>query len=227
MPDNTANQNKSMLDKTQNAYFKFLKKQLPVLEGNYLEIGPDIGAFTKNCEHESQFKHIYLVEPNKNVHSELKASTGKIPNTISTDLFDLSHIPDQSITVCVMIHVLDHMINPLEMMHLIGKKLVKNGKVVIVTHDEKSFLAKMLKTRWPGFCLQHPHLFNVETTRDFLNRSSFSVINTEKTLNYFPIFYLLKHLFYALTKKKINIPNFDTFTIPLKLGNIITIAQKV
>lgn len=224
MPDNTAGQDLRNMKLTQKSYFDFLKKYSD-LSGNYLEFGPDIGLFTENIAQNGNFKKLYLVEPNKAVHKQLKDSANNIETIISADLFDLSFVADGTLDLVVLIHVLDHMINPKEMMGTVKAKLKPSGKVLVVTHDERSLLAKVVKNNWPAYCLQHPHLFNVKSTKNFMENCGYEVIKTNKSYNYFPFMYLLQHLLYALGLGKWNLPRWDWLTIPLKLGNIITVAK--
>lgn len=54
----------------------------------------------------------------------------------------------------------------------------------------------------------------------------YKVLEIIKSSNYFPVMYLVKHLLWAIRIRKIRIPNIDLLHLPLKLGNIITIATK-
>ena len=224
MPDNTAGIALPHLEKTQEGYFNYLK-QFGVIKGDFLEIGPDIGLFTSKIAYESEVGKIWLHEPNINVHEELSRRTNSKSFEISPKMNDFSAIPDTSISLCAMIHVLDHLPDAREFVSGISKKLTPDGRILIVTHDEQSILAKLLKRKWPAFCLQHPHLFNIDTTHKFLLGCGFEVIKTEKSINYFPLTYMLKHLFYALGFKNIARWNTHAFIVPLKLGNIITLAR--
>ena len=140
-------------------------------------------------------------------------------------MFDFSKIPNDSVSTVVIIHVMDHLIDPVKYLKNIQKKLKKGAKILIVTHDEQSFLRKIFKIKWPAFCLQHPQLYNIKTTLNFLENSNYKVIAQSKTKNYFKISFLLKHLLWGLGIKVKDVPDFFGITIGLKLGNIITIAE--
>lgn len=225
MSDNTAGQDMTNMRKTQAGYFKMLNR-VTLSKGHFIEFGPDIGLFSELVAKNCFFDQHFLIEPNLAVHDRLIQSVAPKPYQILTDLFDLSAIPDNSVALVVMIHVLDHMINPLEMMQAVEKKLVEGGVVLIVTHDEQSLLAKALKHRWPAHCLQHPHLFNVTSTKNFLTRAGFSAVQTAKSANYFSIPYLTQHLCWSLGIGKISLPQWPWSALPLRLGNIVTVAQK-
>ena len=225
MPDNTAGLNDTNLVKTQKGYFDLLLRH-PVSSGDYFELGPDIGLLTQFAAQRMKGSKLWLYEPNVAVHPQLAGRTAGCAYEIRTEMKDFSAVPDGSIAACVMIHVLDHLPDALAVMSQLARKLRPDGLVLIVTHDERSLLAKMLGPRWPAYCLQHPHLFNRESTRKFLDQCGLEVIETVKTTNYFPIFYLLRHLGYALGFHFVRRWSGNGLVLPVKLGNIATIARR-
>ena len=212
------------LKKTQLGYFNFLKKNSD-LSGNFLEVGPDIGLFTENCVSKGNYNKYWLLEPNIAVKKELESVVLEKESEVIHEMFDFSRIPDKSINTAVFIHVMDHLIDPLIYIKSLEEKLDKGCKILFVTHDEKSLLRKIFKLKWPAFCLQHPQLYNLQTTREFLEKCNFEVISQKKTKNFFKLSFLLKHFFWAIGLKINNIPDFFGITIGLKLGNIVTIAE--
>ena len=224
MPANMDEVPMSALRKTQKGYFEFLKKYSE-LKGSYLEVGPDIGLFTENCVIEGNYEKYWLLEPNIAVKKDLENVVFGNSSSIIHEMFDFSTIPDNSIDTVVIIHVMDHLIEPVKYLNNMQKKLKKGAKILIVTHDEKSILRKFFKIKWPAFCLQHPQLYNLKTTENFLRDSNYKIIAQNKTRNYFKISFLLKHLLWGFGIKINKIPNFFGITVGLKLGNIITVAE--
>lgn len=225
MPDNTAGENLRNLTKTQAAYFAFLKSCAPT-EGTYLEMGPDIGLLAEVAALRGSYSQFILVEPNTQVHDRLKVSVGSKPSQILTDIFNLSQIPDSSVDTAVAIHVFDHMLDPRLTTNELYSKLKPGGHLLVVTHDEQSLLARTLGSKWPGHCLQHPHLFNRNTTREFFQKSGFEIVQTGKSVNYFSLDYLMTHLFWALGLGRLKPPRWLGLTLPLRLGNIISVVKK-
>lgn len=225
MSDNTAGVTTSALIKTQRSYFSHLKRHISSQPGGYLEIGPDVGFFTELALKENKFDQFWLVEPNKEVWNTLETKLNNKPHHIFSDLLTENCIPDKSLNAVVMIHVLDHLLDPEKVLHFLKSKLKKQGILIFVTHDESSFLAKILKKRWLPYCLQHPQLFNPDSIRLLLEKNGLETISVNKTYNYFPITYLAKHLLWALGIRNIKLPAWNALQIPLKLGNIITVAR--
>jgi hypothetical protein len=223
MPDNTANVNIELLTKTQNSYFEQYQKHIPDMKGDYLEFGPDIGLFTKNLL-KCNFDKLWLLEPNKGVWSVLRENLKNTNLNILEDL-SCSDIPNNSLKSVVMIHVLDHLLNPTVILDSLKDKMKKGATICIVTHDVDSFMAKILGFRWPAFCLQHPQLYSPKSIKKLLENNGFKIKKIHKTKNYFPIGYLVNHLVWALGFQNFKFDNLNSISIPLKLGNIITIAE--
>lgn len=209
---------------TQRGYFKELKRN-STLENGYIEIGPDVGIFTVNCVAEGSFDKYWLCEPNKAVANALGKVVDGNEFVIIEDMFGFTAIPDRSAGAAVMIQVLDHLLDPVATLTELKKKLLPGGKLLLVTHNEKSLLRKIVGWRWPAFCLQHPQIYNPQSITRLLEASGFDVHSIQRSTNYFEFSFLLKHLFWALGFKINSIPKALNFIIGLKLGNIITIAS--
>jgi len=226
MPDNTAGLPQSVLEKTQYGYFRELRR-FSQLNGVYGEIGPDIGLFTQYCIKKGNFDKFLLWEPNQRVHGSLDSQLKDKAYSISTDMLNLDVAENCSLSTLIMIHVLDHILDPLDFIRNARAKMSKGAILLIVTHDERSTLAKVLGRNWPAYCLQHPQLYCQKSMRKFLEIAGFEVKSIDKSINYFPITYLMKHALWAAGLRRMKLPDFNRPVLPLKLGNIITIAQKV
>lgn len=221
---NMAEVSSDALTRTQFGYFRELRK-VARLEGQYLEIGPDIGLFARYCVANGSFEHFWMFEPNVDVHAALRRTLNGNRFDISTELLDLSSVPDRQITVAAMIHVLDHILEPVEFLRLLKTKLRPEATLLIVTHDERSMLAKALRNRWPAYCLPHPHLFNRETMRALLATAGFDTVKVVKSTNYFPVTFLMKHAIFSVGMGEVNLPSLPRLQLPLRLGNFITFAR--
>lgn len=223
MPPNMSEVSLEALRRTQRGYFGPLKN-CSQLQGGLIEVGPDIGLFTEICVREGHFDEYWLFEPNRAVLSILNKIVWDRRFHILHDMFDFSHVPDQAASVAVMIHVLDHLLDPVTTLRELRSKLTPRARFLLVTHDESSLLRRIVGWRWPAFCLQHPQIYNQESMRALLEAAGFSVLRQLKTVNYFPMSFLLKHLFWAFGLKVKSVPKLWNLTVGLKLGNTLTIA---
>jgi hypothetical protein len=223
MPPNMDVVPASSLDRTQRGYFETLKSAA-ALEGGFIEVGPDVGLFTKNCVKDGHFSEYWLFEPNRDVETALASAMGDRKFHIITDMFGFSQVPDGAASVAVMVHVMDHLLDPVSTLRDLKQKISPTGKVMLVTHDEDSLLRRVVGWRWPAFCLQHPEIYNLKTMRKLFEAAGYEVVKQTKTVNYFPVGFLLKQLLWALGLKVESVPSFGQIAVGLKLGNMLTIA---
>jgi SAM-dependent methyltransferase len=205
---------------TQKGYFDAVQGKL---DGGYLEIGPDTGHIVREAATRGSFEHFWLFEPNRATHDTLRASAGGRPATLLTDMDDLSPVPDRSVGLAVMVHVLDHMLDPLAMLAQIRAKLRPGGTLLIVTHNEKSLLRRLMGTRWPPFCLQHPELYNPATITALLGRAGYAGVQVTRSRNYFPLPFLARQAAWTVGLKLDRVPLPD-ISLGLRLGNMLTLA---
>lgn len=212
------------LEATQRGYWDVTKRSAP-MDGGYLEIGPDIGWAAKHAAAEGRFDQFWLFEPNVAVHEQLGASVGGKPHTISTAMDDLSIVPDGSVGLAVMVHVLDHLLDPIASLQRIYAKLKPDGMLMIVTHNERSLLRSVMGLKWPPFCLQHPELYNPESMKQIVRRAGYASAEVQRSKNYFPISFVARQAAYTVGMKLDRVPLPNT-AIGLKLGNMITLARR-
>jgi 2-polyprenyl-3-methyl-5-hydroxy-6-metoxy-1,4-benzoquinol methylase len=212
------------LRKTQRGYFNQLKAHSE-LRGAFIEIGPDVGLFTENCVREGAFDEYWLFEPNVDVAPALAKTVHGKKHHVVHEMFGFDCVPDNTVSVVVMIHVFDHLLDPVQTLKELRTKLSPDAKVLIVTHDESSLLRKVVKWRWPAFCLQHPQIYNPTSIERILVAAGFELVAQKKTTNYFPVAFLVKHLLWAFGLKVKKVPGFFGLQIGLKLGNLSTIAK--
>lgn len=209
---------------TQRGYFDEAIAQAPA-GGDYLEIGPDVGYIVSHAASSGRFQNFWLFEPNVAVAERLSAATGGAPHTISTAMEDLSIVPDGSVGLAVMIHVLDHLLEPVAMLEQIRLKLRPDGVLAVVTHNEKSLLRYVMRLNWPPFCLQHPEVYNPASITTLMKRSGFERVEVRRSKNYFPLDFMVKQA--AWTAKidisKLKLPK---TRIGLRLGNMMTLARR-
>lgn len=211
------------LEATQRGYWDVAVKSAP-MDGGYLEIGPDIGYIVRHAVAEAQFDHYWLFEPNVAVHGALAAAADGKSHDISVEMEDLSIVPDGSVGLAVMVHVLDHLLDPKAMLERIRVKLKPGGMVLIVTHNEASLLRKVMATRWPPFCLQHPEIYSPESMKQLVRRADYAGVEVQRSTNYFPIGFMVRQAGYTvgIDLEKVPLPK---AALGLKLGNMITLAR--
>jgi SAM-dependent methyltransferase len=212
------------LDRTAEEYHTVLSRFSP-MRGRYLEIGPDAGAFAGICLSRGGFDNALLFEPNEAVHDQLRRAVSSAPHELQ-EYFSPGKVADSSVDVAVMVHVLDHVLDPVALAAAVRRTLCPEGCLFLVTHDERSWLARLLRSRWPAYCLQHPHLFNRQTMVRTLKKAGFTDITTVASTNYFPVMFLIRQFLLAIRFPIPPLPELPWLRVGLRLGNFMTIARR-
>jgi hypothetical protein len=223
MPDNLLGAEKSTAARTQKGYFGWFRQFVNEVD-TYLELGPDLGLISKEIILHYKPTKSELVEPNVAMHGMLKelSSSGT-----KVEVFrNLEECKATQIDLIVGIHVFDHLLNPLDQLTRLNNQTQAGGYIGIVVHNESSLLRKLLGTKWPPFCLQHPQLFNRESLTAMLQRAGFEYVSIARSTNHFRI----NHIG-ALAIDVIGLPKFlkrvlPNWEIPISLGNQISIFRK-
>ena len=209
---------------TQRGYFDSALAGGAPVEGGFLEIGPDVGCIVDEAARRGRYDRFWLFEPNRAVHETLRAAAADRPVTLSADMTDLSAVPDASIGLAVMIHVLDHLLDPRAMLAQIRAKLRPDGMILIVTHNERSLLRGLMRWRWPPFCLQHPVLYSPETITRLLTAIGYVAVHVQRSRNVFPLDFLARQAMWAAGLKTQSVP-LPRWPVGLRLGNMLTLAR--
>jgi SAM-dependent methyltransferase len=226
MDDNTAGLPEAPLARTQRGYLDLLLRHADLKPGGYLELGPDIGLFTREAAARADFSNYWMVEPNLAVHPTLDRLLGARPHVLLGDSSEIDRVPDGSLALAVAIHVLDHLLDPGELLARLRTKLAPGGWLLAVTHDGASLLARAFGRRWPAYCLQHPQIYSSATLGHSLTRAGFDRVRVLKTVNHFPVTYLLRHLLFASGLGRVRLPELSSWTVGLKLGNIAAVGRR-
>ena len=225
MPDNTAGVDQAALRRTQGRYAATLRRHASAA-GDYLEVGPDIGLFAEAAVAGRDDATLYLFEPNRAVWPALEQRFGAARCRLSDLMDDYDAVPDASVGMMAMVHVLDHVLEPVALLRRLAVKLVPGGAIAIVTHDESSLMARLLRARWLPYCLQHPQLYRPSTISAAVSEAGLEVVEVSKTSNDFPLAYMVKHGLSAIGLPHGWVPAAQRPAFALKLGNLITVARR-
>lgn len=195
-------------------------------DGDYLELGSDIGIFARLCSERKRFERYWLYEPNRAVREEIDHRLRGLDYKVIAESFAPTDIHPDSVSLAVMVHVLDHFWEPAQILKGIFQVMQPGGRLLIATHDESSLLARTLGKRWPPYTLQHPQLFSGASLRQIAMRCGFEVVRTAKTVNYFPLTFLTCAALQVLGISDRFIPRAAAPQIGLRLGNIALVATK-
>ena len=225
-PENIADAPVVSRARTQGAYFDILS-QHSSLDGHYLEIGCDIGLFSEICARRGKLRKLWLYEPNLAVHTQLAEKLSGTDYVIRTDTFKRDHVDASSLSTAVMIHVIDHLLEPRKLLENLRDSLAPNGILMMVTHDYESTLARLLGKRWPPYTLQHPQLFSPTSMRRMLDITGFETQAIIKTKNFFPAAFVARGALAVLGLTLPKVLNWSWPMLGLRFGNIAAVGKRL
>ena len=130
-------------------------------QGSYLELGPGLCRL---------YKTFYL--KGWKCQGLEQRSFIKI-NGIKKDIKDIENNND----VVAAIDVLEHLVDPIEMLKKVNSKIKKGGKIFLTYPHSESFKSKILKDRWSMVSpLAHIHYFSKKSTKIMLEKAGYKIL---------------------------------------------------
>ncbi len=112
------------------------------------------------------------IEPSDNARKHCKEN-------FAVDLFDETHldkIPERSLDVITMWHVLEHIHDPSQLLDKFTRLLKKNGRIFIAVPNFESFDSKFYKNHWAALDLpRHIHHFTNSTLSILLSHHNLEI----------------------------------------------------
>tara|TARA_B110000114_G_C14757314_1_gene263416 strand:- start:145 stop:543 length:399 start_codon:yes stop_codon:yes gene_type:complete len=126
---------------------------------------------------------------------------------------------------------MEHVYDPREVSESVNKILKKDGSFVIVIHNYRSLVNKILGQKSPIIDIEHMQLFSNQSIRSLLNKTNYQNIYIKKFSNYYSINYWVRLLPLPVSIKNIFIKvlnkfNLGNFKIKINVGNIIVSGNK-
>lgn len=219
MPDNTSVAGLPATALTQRRYVTLLNQSR--VKNHLLDIGSDIGllgeAFLERYGGE-----VSCVEPNKTVWPEIGKRLGEDTRIFET----VDDVPKNlELTAMSAVHVIDHLLDPRDYLVKLRKQASQHTELLIVVHNEKSVLRKLMGRKWPPFCLQHPQIFNSATLSRLLVKSGWDEVGKGLTTNYVsPSIAAAQTMAILFGMKPLKKIPLSSFVVPVLTGNLFSLS---
>ena len=222
MPDNLMGEDKATVSKTQSGYVEWLSRRVNSIE-SYMEIGPDIGLVAVEIQKRYEVVNSAMIEPNRSAHRALRENLLKGKLQVYEYISEVSVL--EKFNLIAGIHVYDHLLEPMKDLIELRNHAQDDAELLLVVHDEKSFLRRVMKSKWPPFCLQHPQLYNSKTLGELLLRAGWRLENLSKSTNWWHLDHFAK-----MGSAVVGLPTswskvLPSIEFPTRLGNMIALAR--
>ena len=220
MGDNSMGEDLEVLKSMQISYFSTLENRVNIF-GHWIEIGADVGLFAALLAARREVSSLTIIEPNQNSHKRLKLLV-KGDGVLESSWAEINQVV--RFDGLVGVHVLDHLVDLKSELRTIHNFLRIGGSVFFVTHDESSLLRRLMLSKWPPFCLQHPQIFSQQSIANTLRIAGFRAVRTQKSSNFFNLRHIFLVVFSLFGLKTVSLKLVPKLTLKIRLGNFMTLA---
>jgi len=219
----------SELDGLTKSYSETLKEGIKLLENskkNFLEIGCGNGFMLLEAL-KLGFENVKGIEPSKDA---ISFADDKIKNFIQHGIFDENYIENEKYDLVFIAMIIEHVVDSNKFLENIYNVLKPGGVVICICHNERHFLAKILKENHPIINDEHVAVFNEKALNLIFKKNKFSDVKVRNLKNYYSLGYWLKMMPIPLIIKNLLNKTIMFFLkkliIGFKAGNQYLIAKK-
>jgi 2-polyprenyl-3-methyl-5-hydroxy-6-metoxy-1,4-benzoquinol methylase len=213
--------------RTMELYYELAR---PFLRGHtrVLDIGCDIGLILDIARLDG-FRELYGIEPVTVAAVEAEQVPGA---RISTRFYEQEKFAAQYFDLVTLIHVVDHLVDPIQILTKAYAELRPGGVILAVVHNAGSPLARFLGERFPPYNLYHHYFFSKVSLRRLFKRAGFEVLRVTPTYNCYSLqFFVHKVPVLPMAFKKagsdaLNLVGLADRPLTLSIGNIGIIARR-
>jgi len=119
------------------------------------------------------------------------AASPSIKNHFVQSMFDDSFSIDRKYDLLINFHVFDHVPDPLEFLYRCRKFIDTRGYLLIAVHNQKSWSAKILKSKSPIYDIEHTYLYSKKTLYKILQIAGYKNIVIKSYWNWITVEYLM------------------------------------
>ncbi|HQQ61973.1 MAG TPA: class I SAM-dependent methyltransferase [Pseudomonadales bacterium] len=155
-----------------------------------LEIGAGTGVFL-SALHRHGFSRLVGVEPSS---SAIQAAPDMCKPWLVEGMFDSSQFPEESFDLICCFMTLEHVLDPTTLALGAHRLLKPGGAFLVVVHDYKGIVNRILGKRSPIVDLEHMQLFSRNSIRELLSRTGYADIHTTSFYNTYSVRYWIRLL---------------------------------
>ena len=155
-----------------------------------LEIGAGNGSFLAHLR-QMGFAQVTGIEPSRNAAN---AATPDLRPLIRIESFDAAKLPHAHFSLIVANQTLEHVEDPYRLLSAIRSLLKPGGAVMIVSHNYRHWLMRLMGARSPIVDIEHLQVFSPGSLTSALVRTGFAVPEVKPFKNRYPLHYWVRLL---------------------------------
>lgn len=155
-----------------------------------LEIGAGNGSFIAHLR-QLGFAELVGIEPSGKAAD---AAAPEVRPLIRVETFDAAKLPRAHFSLVVANQTLEHVQDPYQLLAAVRHLLKPGGAVMIVSHNYRHRLMRLLGARSPIVDIEHLQIFSPHSLKDALNRAGFESPEVKPFENRYPFHYWVRLL---------------------------------
>lgn len=168
-------------------YIARLMKYSGIRAGKLLDIGCGCGQVLQAATEAGL--EAYGVDPSRDaVQCANGAGFQATHGMYTADMF-----PEASFDLISIIHVIDHVLDPQELLQTAHRHLRPGGAIILATHNIQSLLAKLMGKHFVAYNVQHITYYTPQTLNKMLIRTGFSPIKRLNSLTTYSLDHFVKN----------------------------------
>ncbi len=213
---------------TMAGYYRMARRFLE-RKDRVLDVGCDVGLLLEVAREEG-FRELTGIEP---VAAAREEARKRLPDArIHSAFHGDCDLPDNHFDLIAFIHVLDHLIRPVETLERAWRQLRPGGLVLAVVHDVETPLVRLMGARYPVYNFFHTFFFSRATLARLVERCGFETVMTAPTRNCYSLAFLIERFPLAPTglrhwaSRASRSAGIGKVGLTLPIGNIGIVARK-
>ena len=150
-----------------------------------LEIGAGNGALLERLR-ALGFAELVGIEPS---HAAAREAPPALRHSIRVKSFDPGSLPTAHFTLVVVNQTIEHVPAPLELLSAVHKLLKPGGLLMLVSHNYRHWLMRLLGARSPIIDIEHLQVFSPASLAGALRRAGFAKADIRPFANEYPLHY--------------------------------------
>lgn len=225
---NVADEEIDNVSATMKGYYDLGRPFLPRRK-RALDVGCDIGLLL-DVMRQDGFEELHGLEP---VEVARKKALERVPvAAVSGAFYQDTAFEKDSFDMITLIHVVDHLIRPNEILDRVLGDLRPGGVCIAVVHDVESPVAKLTGERFPVFNYFHHYFFSKATLRALFATRGFEVLHVGPTRNRYSLSFFTERAPVLPASWRQGLSGFlrrlglGRISLSLPVGNIGIVARK-
>ena len=170
-----------------DSYADALRGRLDTLpdRASALEIGAGNGAFLERLR-ALGFSELVGIEPSREA---ARSAPADLRPSIRIECFDPGSLPAAHFTLVIVNQTIEHVPAPLELLSAAHGLLKPGGLLMLVSHNYRHWLMRLLGARSPIIDIEHLQIFSPASLAASLGRAGFQNVDIRPFANEYPLHY--------------------------------------